>query len=307
MKNRIISWLPGIKGSSAIAVKNIHGPRSRISAMNWSNHATIRARPTLRSNSAPRTASTTTRKRSDLNSGRRTSPIDGGNLNRLFPGDPDGTVELELDADLTTVTVAIHDWGRPIAALDPNALPPGLEELAGLVSDLRLVNLGADGKRTTAVLEIAAQWQNSLETDELLRKIAEASTQLLECERASIFLWDRPHKQLVGRPALGVDGNELRIPDNAGVVGGVNGGFANEAYQGARLGVVKAWPIKDVAITGATARNAGNQDGPVRSTALFMKEFMPTPTSLRSPTAGLRLLFRLPDRLGADEENEHER
>ncbi|MFN8130185.1 MAG: hypothetical protein U0R70_01410 [Solirubrobacteraceae bacterium] len=77
-------------------------------------------------------------------------------LLHCYPGDPDGTVELELDADLTTVTVAIHDWGRPIAALDPNALPPGLEELAGLVSDLRLVNLGADGKRTTAVLEIAA-------------------------------------------------------------------------------------------------------------------------------------------------------
>lgn len=72
-----------------------------------------------------------------------------------------------------------------------------------------------------AVLEIAAQWQNTLETDELLRKIAEASTRLLECERASIFLWDKPHKQLVARPALGVDGSELRIPDNAGVVGAV--------------------------------------------------------------------------------------
>lgn len=72
-----------------------------------------------------------------------------------------------------------------------------------------------------AVLEIAAQWQNTLETDELLRKIAEASTRLLECERASIFLWDKPHKQLVARPALGVDGPELRIPDNAGVVGAV--------------------------------------------------------------------------------------
>ena len=76
-------------------------------------------------------------------------------------------------------------------------------------------------EQLAAVLEIAAQWQKTLETDELLRKIAEASTQLLECERASIFLWDKPHKQLVGRPALGVQEGELRIPDDAGVVGAV--------------------------------------------------------------------------------------
>ncbi len=55
----------------------------------------------------------------------------------------------------------------------------------------------------------------------LLVRMAEAATRLLEADRASIFLWDRPNKTLVGRPALGVEGGELRIPDNAGIVGQV--------------------------------------------------------------------------------------
>jgi Nif-specific regulatory protein len=75
--------------------------------------------------------------------------------------------------------------------------------------------------RQAAILEIAAQWQQTLEMDALLTRMAEASTKLLTAERASIFLWDRAAKMLVGRPALGVEGNELRIPDDAGVVGQV--------------------------------------------------------------------------------------
>jgi len=43
----------------------------------------------------------------------------------------------------------------------------------------------------------------------------------LEADRASIFLWDRANHVLVGRPALGVPGGELRVPDDAGVVGEV--------------------------------------------------------------------------------------
>ncbi len=55
----------------------------------------------------------------------------------------------------------------------------------------------------------------------LLKAMAEAATELLQADRASIFLWDRSKHELVGRPALGVKGNELRIPDDAGIVGQV--------------------------------------------------------------------------------------
>jgi Nif-specific regulatory protein len=76
-------------------------------------------------------------------------------------------------------------------------------------------------ERLEAILEILAQWGQTLETDQLLEQIAEASTRLLSAERASVFLWDRETKTLVGRPALGVEGGELRIPEDTGIVGQV--------------------------------------------------------------------------------------
>jgi transcriptional regulator with GAF, ATPase, and Fis domain len=75
--------------------------------------------------------------------------------------------------------------------------------------------------RRTALLEIAADWTQTLEMDKLLARMAEASTRLLKAERASIFLWDRVTRTLVGRPALGVEGGELRLADNVGIVGQV--------------------------------------------------------------------------------------
>lgn len=76
-------------------------------------------------------------------------------------------------------------------------------------------------RRLEAILEIAHQWNRTREMEPLLIEMAEAATQLLDADRASIFLWDRPNKTLVGRPALGVEGNELRIGDDVGVVGQV--------------------------------------------------------------------------------------
>lgn len=76
-------------------------------------------------------------------------------------------------------------------------------------------------ERLQAILDIAAQWNRTLKMEELLHTMAEASTRLLNAERASIFLWDRANKMLVGRPALGVEGGELRIADTTGIVGQV--------------------------------------------------------------------------------------
>jgi len=76
-------------------------------------------------------------------------------------------------------------------------------------------------QRLQAILAIAAQWNQTLEMDALLEQMAETSTRLLSAERASIFIWDRLNKTLVGRPAMGVEGGELRIADDVGVVGSV--------------------------------------------------------------------------------------
>lgn len=75
--------------------------------------------------------------------------------------------------------------------------------------------------RLEAILDVSSQWYLIHEMEPLLTQMAEAATSLLAADRASIFLWDRRTRTLVGRPALGVEGGELRIPETTGVVGQV--------------------------------------------------------------------------------------
>ncbi|EAQ79799.1 sigma-54 interaction domain-containing protein [Blastopirellula marina] len=76
-------------------------------------------------------------------------------------------------------------------------------------------------KRLEQLLTIIESWQKTRDMHTLLTEMAEAAAELFGSERASIFLWDRPKKTLVGRPALGIEGGELRVPDDRGVVGHV--------------------------------------------------------------------------------------
>lgn len=76
-------------------------------------------------------------------------------------------------------------------------------------------------KRLEAMLEMSGHWYRAHDMESLLGEMAQAATKLLNADRASIFLWDRSNHTLIGRPALGVDGGELRVPDNEGVVGEV--------------------------------------------------------------------------------------
>ena len=76
-------------------------------------------------------------------------------------------------------------------------------------------------RRLEAILDIANEWNQAREVIPLFVQMAETATQLLQADRASIFLWDRASRTLVGRPALGVKQGELRIPDDRGVVGQV--------------------------------------------------------------------------------------
>ena len=76
-------------------------------------------------------------------------------------------------------------------------------------------------RRLETILDITQKWNRTGEMRPLLEQMAEAATRLLDADRATIFLWDQPGKTLVGRPALGVEKGELRIPDDTGVVGRV--------------------------------------------------------------------------------------
>jgi Nif-specific regulatory protein len=75
--------------------------------------------------------------------------------------------------------------------------------------------------RLRSVLEIARRLASEQETEPLLEQIARESTRLLECDRASIFIWDREQRQLIAAPALGVSGGKLYLPDSKGIVGAV--------------------------------------------------------------------------------------
>jgi anti-sigma regulatory factor (Ser/Thr protein kinase)/predicted N-acetyltransferase YhbS len=73
-----------------------------------------------------------------------------------YPSDPSGRIEITLEPDEGGVRIALHDWGRPLTSVeDPAAGPPALARLHGMVGGLRLINLGADGKRLSFVCEVA--------------------------------------------------------------------------------------------------------------------------------------------------------
>ena len=76
-------------------------------------------------------------------------------------------------------------------------------------------------ERLEALIDIGRQMVQERETVPLLEHIAAKAAQLLRSERASIFLLDKSRKELVGRPALGLPNGELRLPEDAGVVGNV--------------------------------------------------------------------------------------
>ncbi|MBX7167467.1 MAG: sigma-54-dependent Fis family transcriptional regulator [Pirellulales bacterium] len=101
-----------------------------------------------------------------------------------------------------------------------------LVALAGILNDASGAQRSLDAlrrrlDRLEAVMQITARWYQAQDTEELLKEMAQAATRLLRADRASIFLWDRRAKSLVARPALGVAGGELRIPDDTGIVGQV--------------------------------------------------------------------------------------
>lgn len=67
------------------------------------------------------------------------------------------------------------------------------------------------------VLEISRAMAATHQRDELLNLIIDRSLELLDCERATLFLYDRPAGQLVARIATGVE--EIRVPADKGFCG----------------------------------------------------------------------------------------
>ncbi|MBN1589814.1 MAG: sigma-54-dependent Fis family transcriptional regulator [Pirellulales bacterium] len=127
---------------------------------------------------------------------------------------------------VTELLVVHHELGKSQIEAGRHfveILGPVLGQCLTVIRDRYAENRRRDRRlfRLEAIVEIAQRWSQNHEVEPLLADMAEAATRLLDADRASIFLWDRSTKTLVGRPALGIDGGELRIADDAGVVGQV--------------------------------------------------------------------------------------
>jgi transcriptional regulator with GAF, ATPase, and Fis domain len=116
-----------------------------------------------------------------------------------------------------------------VVAASENASPVGVAALDGMAKTIGLALKAVRERhqqqwrivRLETILDVAARWNQHHQVEALLTDMAEAATRLVGADRASIFLWDRPTHTLVARPALGVKEDELRIPDDAGIVGQV--------------------------------------------------------------------------------------
>ncbi len=107
------------------------------------------------------------------------------------------------------------DDALPSAMMMSKALGACLDFLARRNQSVKRI------EQLQSILRISLNLSAVRETEPLLELIAKEATRLLDCDRASIFIWDKEQHELVACPALGVEGNSLRIPDNTGVVGEV--------------------------------------------------------------------------------------
>ncbi len=109
--------------------------------------------------------------------------------------------------------------------LSATALPSALVAARGLGWGLRIAELLADARRRVerlrGTLELTSIFSRERETLPLLELMARKATELLNCDRASIFIWDREQRQVTACPALGVPGGRLWLPDDQGIVGEV--------------------------------------------------------------------------------------
>ncbi len=157
-----------------------------------------------------------------------------------------GQIVSELDwcaAPLNVDRLQAYSSDEPAEALllSPRDLLPE-EEVVALARVLQTCMLVASrSERSTlrveqlqTLLELAISWHRTHDLTELLNNMAKAAAKVLHADRASIFLWDRTSKELVGHPALGVEGAPLRIPDDQGIAG-----------QVLKHGVTQRWDASD--------------------------------------------------------------
>ncbi|APZ91473.1 sigma-54 interaction domain-containing protein [Fuerstiella marisgermanici] len=140
--------------------------------------------------------------------------LDGGWTAFAVPLDRNTTTRGRSVGDLMVgLTRNPDDQLLPSAVLASRSLSIGLE----LAAQKRESRQHVDRLKST--LDIASRLSAAEETAPLLDLIAKEATRLLDCDRSSIFLWDKERKEVEARPALGVKNGALRLPAGEGIVG----------------------------------------------------------------------------------------
>ncbi|GIX00626.1 MAG: sigma-54-dependent Fis family transcriptional regulator [Pirellulaceae bacterium] len=138
---------------------------------------------------------------------------------RLEPVEQDGTLAIPIEVPESGVELLL------ISPADGTAREIGVALLPALRLLWELFKRRCESEQRAGELEtlvdLAAKWQVSRDPKQLLHDIASAAAKALHGDRASIFLWDKRQRELVGYPALGVEGESLRIRDDQGIAGSV--------------------------------------------------------------------------------------
>ncbi|MBK7265385.1 MAG: GAF domain-containing protein [Ignavibacteriales bacterium] len=83
-----------------------------------------------------------------------------------------------------------------------------------VVDDMVLSN-----RRLTVLLEISRSLTSITDLDELLSHIIKMAAEVLQAERATLFIHDKNRKELWSRTGIGLKASEIRFPSNQGVAG----------------------------------------------------------------------------------------
>src|SRR5438105_284685 len=77
------------------------------------------------------------------------------------------------------------------------------------------------GSKLDLILDVTRRLMSITDLDALLRDMAQATTQLLDADRATIFIVDREKNEIWSRVALGTGVGEIRQPVGVGIAGTV--------------------------------------------------------------------------------------
>ncbi|GAB1441893.1 hypothetical protein MASR2M39_07280 [Ignavibacteriales bacterium] len=87
-------------------------------------------------------------------------------------------------------------------------------ETVKVVDDVVLSN-----RRLTVLLEISRSLTSITDLDELLSHIIKMAAEVLQAERATLFIHDKNKNELWSRTGIGLKASEIRFPSNQGVAG----------------------------------------------------------------------------------------